>query len=134
LPLVAIDLLTGRAPRELVAIGDCVHEAMVAELSVPERDRFQSLNEHEPGAFSFDPGYLDIERSDRFVLVRVTLAAGRTTEQKRAFYQRLAELLAERIDLRPEDLAICLTENAREDWSLGLGQANYLELPPERWR
>lgn len=117
-----------------MVIGESVHEAMVSELAVPERDRFQVLNEREPGALSFDPSYLDIERSERFVLVCLTLAAGRTTEQKRGFYRRLGELLPERIGLRREDLAICVTENAREDWSFGLGQANYLELPPESWR
>lgn len=133
MPLVTIDVLKGRPRGELAAIGDCVHEAMIAELSVPDRDRFQILNEHEPGMLSFDRGYLDIERTDRFVLIRVTLAAGRATEAKRAFYGRLAKSLAERVDLRPEDLAICLTENGREDWSFGLGQANYLELPPQDW-
>jgi 4-oxalocrotonate tautomerase len=66
--------------------------------------------------------------------VRVTLAAGRSTEAKRAFYGRLAELLADRIGLRTENLAVILVENGREDWSFGRGQASYLELPREHWR
>ena len=66
--------------------------------------------------------------------VRVTLAAGRTDEAKSAFYARLAELLAERIGLRPEDLAVILVENERTDWSFGRGQASYVVLPREQWR
>jgi 4-oxalocrotonate tautomerase len=51
-----------------------------------------------------------------------------------AFYRRLAQLLAERVGLREEDLAVVLVENGREDWSFGRGRASYLELPPEAWR
>jgi phenylpyruvate tautomerase PptA (4-oxalocrotonate tautomerase family) len=133
-PLVMIDVLEGRPSKELDAISDAVHEAMVAALDVPERDRFQLIVERTPASLRFDGAYLDIDRSDRFVMVRVTLAKGRTTSAKQGFYRRLADLLAERIDLRTEDLAVILVENEREDWSFGRGQASYLELPREAWR
>ena len=134
MPLVTIDLLQGRPPHELRAIADSVHDAMVELLDVPERDRFRILTEHASGALHFDRHYLDIDRSDRVVLVRVTLAVGRSTSAKQAFYRRLGELLAERAGLRSEDLAVILIENKREDWSFGHGQASYLELPREAWR
>jgi phenylpyruvate tautomerase PptA (4-oxalocrotonate tautomerase family) len=134
MPLVQIDLLSPRPREQLDAIADAVHEAMVTELGVPERDRFQLIGEHEPSALRFDRGYLDIERSDGFVLVRITLLAGRSEEVKSAFYARLAELLAERAGVRGEDLAVVLTENSRADWSFGEGKASYLELPRESWR
>jgi len=107
MPLVNIDLLEGRTEQDLHLIGDSVHQAMVEELGVPQRDRFQ---------------------------VKVTLSAGRTTEAKSAFYQRLADLLAERIRPRSEDLAIILVENERTDWSFGRGQASYVVIPREEWR
>jgi 4-oxalocrotonate tautomerase len=134
MPFVTIDLLEGRGADELDAIAATVHEVMVAVLDVPERDRFQIITEHRPAAFRFDRHYLDIERTDRFILVRITLAAGRTTDAKREFYRRLAELLLDRVGMRTEDLAVVLVENGREDWSFGLGQASYLELPREAWR
>jgi phenylpyruvate tautomerase PptA (4-oxalocrotonate tautomerase family) len=134
MPLVSVDLLAGRPAEELQAIADTVHEVIVECLKVPERDRFQIINEHRPEAFQFDRGYLDIDRSERFLLIRITLIAGRAAEVKQAFYRRLADLLAERVGLRVEDLAVVLSENGREDWSFGNGQANYLELPRESWR
>jgi 4-oxalocrotonate tautomerase len=134
MPLVNIDLLEGRPREELTAIAGAVHEAMIEELDVPERDRFQILTEHRPETLTFDRHYLDIERSDAFVLVRITLSAGRSTDAKRGFYRRLADLLAERVGLATEDLAVALVENGREDWSFGRGQASYLELPREDWR
>lgn len=134
MPLVEIDVLEGRSEAELDAISDAIHEAMVAELDVPQRDRFQIVNERSPRHLRFDPDYLDIDRGERFVLIRITLAVGRATDAKQAFYRRLAGLLAERIGMRTEDVAVVMVENAREDWSFGRGQANYLELPREEWR
>jgi 4-oxalocrotonate tautomerase len=134
MPLVEIHLLAGRPPEELNAIADAAQEALVEHLDVPQRDRFQVLTQHGAETFRFDRGYLDVDRSDAFVMVRVTLSAGRSTDAKRAFYRGLADLLAERVGLREEDLAVLLVENQREDWSFGHGLASYLELPPEAWR
>jgi 4-oxalocrotonate tautomerase len=96
MPLVEIDLLEGRSEAELDAISDAIHEAMVAVLDVPQRDRFQLVTERRPGYLRFDPNYLDIDRDEGFLLIRITLSAGRTTAAKQAFYRLLAELLAER--------------------------------------
>jgi 4-oxalocrotonate tautomerase len=134
MPLVEIDLLEGRSEAELDAISDAVHEAMVAVLDVPQRDRFQIITERPPGYLRFDPNYLDINRDEQFLLIRITLSAGRRTDAKEAFYHRLAELLAERIGMRTENLAVVMVENEREDWSFGHGRASYLELPRDAWR
>jgi 4-oxalocrotonate tautomerase len=134
MPLVEIDVLEGRPEAELDAISDAVHEAMVAHLGVPQRDRFQLITERPPERFRFDRNYLDIERDEGFVVVRITLSTGRSTEAKQAFYRTLADLLAERIGMRTENLAVALIENERKDWSFGRGQATYLELPREAWR
>lgn len=134
MPLVEIDLLEGRSEAELGAISDAVHEAMVAALDVPQRDRFQIITERRPGYLRFNRDYLDIDRDEGFLLIRITLSAGRTTDAKRAFYGRLAELLAERTGMRTENLAVVMVENEREDWSFGHGQASYVELPRDAWR
>jgi phenylpyruvate tautomerase PptA (4-oxalocrotonate tautomerase family) len=64
----------------------------------------------------------------------VTLSAGRSAQAKQAFYARLAELLGELVALRAEDLAVVLTENERQDWSFGRGEASYVVIPKEDWR
>lgn len=134
MPLVRIDVLTGFTAAERRAIGDSVHAAMVETLDVPERDRFHVTSVHEPDDFDFDRSYLDVERSDRFILVHVTLSAGRSPVAKQAFYARLSEFLVQRIGLRPQDLAVVLSENERHDWSFGNGEASYVVLPREEWR
>ena len=134
MPLVTIDLLEGRTPEELDAISGAVHDSMVEVLDVPTRDRFQSITEHRASTLRFDPSYLDIERDEGFILVRITLRNGRSTDTKRAFYSRLSQLLAQRADVRPENVTVVMMENNREDWSFGNGRANYLELPREAWK
>ena len=134
MPLVRIDLRAGQPDERVRAIGDAVHQALVECLGVPARDRFQIVAEHRPDRLRYYPTYLDIARTDDFTVIHVTLSAGRTTAQKQAFYSRLAALLAAGPGLRPQDVAIVLVENTREDWSFGDGEAQYLTLPRERWR
>jgi 4-oxalocrotonate tautomerase len=81
-PLVRIDMLEGRSAQEKAKIADCTHRAMVETLGVPERDRFQIVTEHARDAFYFDRSYLDIERTDAFVLVGLT-GASRTGTRRR---------------------------------------------------
>ena len=85
MPSVRIELLTGYSAAERNSIGGCVQRAMTETLGVPERDRFQVITEHQPDDFGFNRSYLDIDRSDRFILVQATLSAGRSTQAKGVF-------------------------------------------------
>jgi len=134
MPLVNIDLLSGRSQSQLDAIAACVQAAIVEVLGVPERNRFCLVTEHEPGTLEFDRAYLGGDRGAGFVLIRLLLATGRSVETKRRFYSRVADLLADRAEVRPEDVMIVLAENTREDWSYGRGAVDYLDKPREEWR
>lgn len=125
MPLVRIDLPEGRTPEQRAAIGEAVHDALVAALNVPADDRFQVITEHAPGHLIADPHYLGVERSDQTVIVDVTLNEGRTVELKKAFYRAVADNLHERVGLRREDVVIALTEVRKENWSFGNGEAQY---------
>lgn len=125
MPLVRISLREGKPAAYGRAIGDGVHRAMVETINVPALDRFQIISEHSPGNLIYDPTYLDIERTDDVVFVQITLNAGRSTEQKRALYARMTEVLAENPGVRPQDVLISLVEVARENWSFGNGEAQY---------
>ena len=125
MPLVRISLQEGKPAAYRRAIGDSVHRAMVETINVPALDRFQVITEHPPESLIYDPTYLGIERTEGVIFVQITLNAGRSTEQKRALYARMAELLAESAGVRPQDVLISLVEVARENWSFGNGEAQY---------
>jgi 4-oxalocrotonate tautomerase len=125
MPLVQISLREGQSDAYRRAIGESVHRAMVDTINVPVLDRFQVITEHSPDSLIYDPTYLGIQRTDEVLFVQITLNAGRSTEQKRALYGRMAELLSQSPGVRPEDVLISLVEVARENWSFGNGQAQY---------
>ena len=127
MPLVRISLRAGKPAPYRRAIADGVHRAMVETLAVPEHDRFQIITEHEGEGLVYDPGYLGINRSDGVVLVQITLSAGRKPKQKRDFFARAAELLAQDPGLKSQDLLLNLVEVAWENWSFGEGKSQYTE-------
>jgi 4-oxalocrotonate tautomerase len=127
MPLVRISLREGTTPEYRRALADGVHRALAESMAVPADDRFQVITEHPPGGLIYNAHYLGVERSDRIVLVQITLSTGRKPQQKRALYRRMAEILAESPGVRPQDLLINLVEVAWENWSFGNGEAQYMD-------
>jgi phenylpyruvate tautomerase PptA (4-oxalocrotonate tautomerase family) len=134
-PLVRVSLIKGRTAEFRRRVGDAVHGALVETIGVPERDRFQLINEHDPNDLVYDREYLGIKRTDGIVVIQVTISTGRSAAQKRALFRRIADNLAE-LDIRREDVWINLVEVARENWSFGLGLASYAPeiVPAEKKR
>jgi 4-oxalocrotonate tautomerase len=125
MPLVRISLRQGKTPEYRHQIGDGVHRAMVDAINVPPQDRFQVITEHQADGLIYDPSYLGINRTDDVIFIQITLNAGRTLDQKRALYKKIADLLAQEPGVRPEDVVINLVEVAKENWSFGKGVAQY---------
>jgi len=125
MPLVRIDLRQGKTPDYRRQIGAMVYRAMRETINVPEHDCFQVIADHSAEGLIYDPSYLGINRTDDIVFIQITLNAGRTLDQKKALYSKIAELLAVEPGIRPEDVLINLVECAKEDWSFGNGIASY---------
>jgi 4-oxalocrotonate tautomerase len=125
MPLVRIDLAQGKAAEYCSTVGEVIYEAMIEVLNVPKDDRFQIITEHPVEGLVVDPGYLGIQRTKDCVIIQVTLNAGRSVDQKRAFYKAIADGLHQRLQLRREDVFINLVEVVKENWSFGNGEAQY---------
>jgi 4-oxalocrotonate tautomerase len=125
MPLARIDLREGQSAEYRQTIGEVVYVAMIETLGVPEGDRFQVITEHPAQNFIFDPDYLGIHRSQDCVFIQRTLLAGRTVDQKSAFYKSIADGLHKRLHMRREDVFINLVEVSKENWSFGKGEAQY---------
>jgi phenylpyruvate tautomerase PptA (4-oxalocrotonate tautomerase family) len=125
MPLVRIALRAGIPPADQRAIADGVHQALVETIGIPADDRFQLISEYAADQFIYDPSYLNIQRTDRLVILLITISVGLTLEQNRALYRRITERLSERPGVRAEDVFINLVEVAKENWSFGQGIAQY---------
>jgi 4-oxalocrotonate tautomerase len=127
MPLQRISVVSGKDVAYRQAVADAVHRALVETLNVPPEDRFQILTEHASGSLICSPTYLGIGHGRAPVFVQVTLNRGRTLEQKKAFYARLADLLLETARVPRADVIINLVEVEKEDWSFGDGIAQYAD-------
>ena len=127
MPLVRIDLRTGKSAEYRKALGDGVHRAMIDALAIPPDDHFQVITEHSSEGLVYDAHYLGIPRTDNVVFVQITLSAGRKPQQKRKLFKRMAEILAESPGLKPQELVINLVEVVWENWSFGNGGAQYMD-------
>lgn len=130
MPLVRISLPAGKGSAYRTEVSNQVYQAMRGTLDIPDGDRFQVITEHSGGTLVADPNFMGIKRSSDFMLIQIFLSRGRTTEAKQALYRAVAQRLATSPGIRPEDVMIVLTEVGLDDWSFGLGEAQYVLNPP----
>ncbi len=125
MPLLHISLRVGKSESYRQAIFDGLYNAMRDTFNVPEDDQFMTITEHEPANFRFSPTYLGVARTEDLVYIQISAMNSRTPDQKKALYRRVTELLGEKPGIRPEDVFINIVEGAKENWSLGNGEAQY---------
>lgn len=125
MPLLHISLRAGKPDTYRQAIFDSLYRALRETFDVPEDDQFMTITEHDAANFRYGASYLGIARSDDLVFIQITANNTRSVEQKKALFGRIAELLGESPGIRPEDVFVNLVEVAKENWSLGLGLAQY---------
>jgi phenylpyruvate tautomerase PptA (4-oxalocrotonate tautomerase family) len=115
MPLARISLREGTSEQYRRSLADGVHQAMVRTLSIPDDDRFQLVTEYPPGSMIYDARYLGVERSDRAVFIEIVVNF-RSTEQKRAMFEAIAEHLARSPGMRREDVFIGVVEVDPQNW------------------
>jgi hypothetical protein len=98
---------------------------LVETLHVPARDRYQVVHQHPRSrVVALDTG-LGISRTDNLVILQLT-SRPRDAAAKLAFYRVLAERLSATCGIAPSDLVINFVINADEDWSFGMGRAQFI--------
>ena len=118
-------MIKGRNEDEIKKILDISYKVMLETFDAPEGDRYQLVTQHEPYEMQILDTGLGFKRTDKILVFSLTTRP-RTTKQKNAFYERLIQDLGNGIGIRPEDVMINLTVNDDEDWSFGLGRAQFL--------
>jgi phenylpyruvate tautomerase PptA (4-oxalocrotonate tautomerase family) len=124
MPLVHVSLRAGKPAAYRQAILDSLYRAMREALNVPEGDQFMTVSEHEAANFRYGQAF-GVARSDDVVFIQITVFSTRTAEQKTELFRRIAELLAESPGIRSEDVFVNVLDAAKENWSVGLGLAQF---------
>lgn len=125
MPFTRVSLRGGKPAAYKQAILANVYEAMRETFGVADGDRFMVAHDYDAGHFQYHPTYLGIQRSDDVVVIEITCNNTRTVDQKKALYRRVVERLAKDPGLRPDDVIICIVEVAKENWSMGQGEASF---------
>ena len=126
MPLLYFNVLEGRTDTELKTMLDAAHRAMLAAFKVPERDRYQIVSEYKPSRMIVEDTGLGIPRTGKVIVVQV-VSRPRGKEAKQEFYKLLTEELQKSCGIAPSDVMVSIVENSDEDWSFGLGRAQFLE-------
>ena len=85
----------------------------------------QVITQHEPYELIFEDTGLSIPRTDKLILIQI-FQQGRDAEKKQAIYAALADRLENECGVPKTDLVVSCSANTKEDWSFGLGRAQFL--------
>lgn len=125
MPLVRIDVNAGRTPDQLARLSQAIHDAILAEYQIPDRDYFHVFTEHAPGQIVAQDAGLGFDRSAGVVMIQIFTQGGRSQEAKEALFAAIAQNLAD-AGVPGEDVFIGYVENGASDWSFGFGRAQYV--------
>ena len=125
MPLIQVDLLKQNDKARLKNILDTIHQCAVEAFEIPERDRYQIVNQHEPEEMILLDTGLGFERTKDQIVIRVT-SKQRTRDKKELLYTLLCRRLKKRGQNKPPDLLVSIVENGDADWSFGFGKAQFL--------
>ena len=131
MPLIRIDVVKGRSEAEVAILAKSIHDAVVEVMSVPERDRFQIVTQHEPFEIYAEDAGLGFERDNSVVMIQITTQKGRDVNLRQRLYQKITSGLAI-CGVTPNNVFISYVENSAADWSFGFGKAQFVigELSP----
>ena len=112
MPLVWISLSDDRPKEYRLAVAAGVRRALIEAFAVTPADRIHILTRVEPATMPASSG-------DAPVVIQVTAPDTRSATQKRAFHQRLSELLRDSPGIEPDALFLQLLDMPRENWFPG---------------
>jgi 4-oxalocrotonate tautomerase len=113
MPLVHIDLLEGRSPDYHAAVLDAVRTALVEAVDVSHERIIQRIHAVPEQCMDVPPG-----KSDRALVIEVTMLEGRTPQKKAAFYDAVRRELAEDPGIAPEDVYVVIRDTPSADTCL----------------
>ncbi|MGP9723052.1 tautomerase family protein [Corynebacterium sp. AOP40-9SA-29] len=125
MPLIITDVLRGHDQDYLTALLDGIHEAVVDAFQVPDTDRYQILNQHEPFEMRMLDTGLGYTRGENLTVIRV-ISKTRDTKAKQRLYELVVARLHDRLGINGDDVIVAVTENGDADWSFGGGRAQFL--------
>jgi phenylpyruvate tautomerase PptA (4-oxalocrotonate tautomerase family) len=112
MPMTRIEGRRRRSDAEIQALIEAVYQAQREALRVPDWDRQIRYVEHRPENFHVVPG-----RTENYLLVEISLFAGRSLDAKRALYQSIVRRFGT-LGVDASDVTIVLHDVPAENWGI----------------
>jgi phenylpyruvate tautomerase PptA (4-oxalocrotonate tautomerase family) len=123
MPLVKIEIASGKPAKYKKALLDGIHNALVEAIRIPDSDRRQRL--YELDDFHFE----HTERSDAYTIIEITMFKGRSFEAKKALYSAIVRNLEANPGIPGSEVIIVIHEPPLENWGIRGGKpANEVDL------
>lgn len=122
MPFIRTNVHRDTTAQQRQSIVEGIHRALVDSIGMPQDELFNMVNEYGPQDFWCSRTFNGIARSDRVVVVEITLRRGRSDAMKRELYAAIARNLEKDANVTPNDVFIFMQENDYSDWSVGGGR------------
>jgi phenylpyruvate tautomerase PptA (4-oxalocrotonate tautomerase family) len=94
-------------------LSDAIHRAVVEALAYPPEKRFHRFIGLTPDDFLYPP-----DRSDRYLILEISIFEGRSVEAKKALIRALYQYIGDATGITPNDIEITIFETPRHNWGI----------------
>jgi phenylpyruvate tautomerase PptA (4-oxalocrotonate tautomerase family) len=122
MPFIRTNVPKDTTPQQRQSIVEGVHQALVDAIGMPQEELFNMVADYEPNQFWCSRTFNGYARSERVVVIEITMRRGRSDAMKRELYANIARNLQVNADISPNDVYIFMHENDYSDWSAGGGK------------
>ncbi len=122
MPFIRTNVPKDTTLQQRQSIVEGVHQALVSAIGMPQEELFNMVADYEPGQFWCSRKFNGYARSERVVVIEITMRRGRSDAMKKELYASIARNLQVNADISPNDVYIFMHENDYSDWSAGGGK------------
>ena len=122
MPFIRTNVHQDTPAAQRAAIVEGIHQALIEAIDMPADELFNMISGYRPDEFFFSRTFNGYARSDRPVVIEITMRRGRSDAMKRDLYRLIAEKLQHQAQIKPADVFIFVHENDYSDWSVGGGK------------
>lgn len=125
MPFTKVHLRNGTSVEKRRAIADAIQETLVANLGIPEQDRFLTFAEYDDANFVHSPSFdkYGLTYTDELLMIEISFVAGRSDDVKKDLLADLNRRLVKAAGLRSDDAFVVISEVGPANVSFGHGLA-----------
>ena len=121
MPFIRTSVHRETSAAQRAGIVQAIHEALIEAIGMPAGELFNMITSYESDEFFFSRTFNGYSRSNKPVVVEITMRRGRSDAMKRELYRLIAKNISESTSIQPSDIFIFTHENDYSDWSVGGG-------------